>query len=1034
VSSQLVEIRLLGPVEVYAQARLLPAGPPQQRRLLAALAADTGRMVTVQALIDRVWDEAPRGARHTLHVLITRLRGVLRDGDKTLARIVHRSGGYVLDMDPLQVDVHRFLALVASARGSDCPGQDRVEMLRQARALWRGDPLADVSGHWAARMREAWRQQHLDAVLAWARAELSVGDSDAVIGPLTELIADHPLVEPLAAVLMRALFTAGRAGDALQHYATVRERLAEQLGVDPGQELQATHRSILSGDPHRPPPQVPTPSAAPQRTVPTQLPADVAAFTGRGGEVAQLDAFLGGRPAAEGPNPEPTTVVITAVSGTAGVGKTALAVRCAHRSAGRFPDGQLYLNLRGYDPDQPVSAADALTRFLHTLGVASADIPLDVDERAALYRTRIAGRRMLIVLDNAAAVEQVRPLLPGTPSCAVLVTSRDSLAGLVAVHGAHRINLDPLPADDAIALLRRLVGNRVDTEPESAVTLAEQCARLPLALRIAAELAVSRPTTPLSSLVAELTDRQQRLHLLNAGGDPRAAVTAVFSWSVRHLPPDAAAAFGLLGLHPGPDFDAYAVAALADTGLDHARRIQGVLARAHLVHPTGPGRCGMHDLLRAYATGLTDPTHDPRVAMGRLFDYYLATAATAMRPLYPAEAHYRPRIPPATTSVPNLADPDTARTWLDTELPNLVTVVAHTAAHGWTTHATRLAATLFSYLDSGHHTDALTIHTHARNAAQQAGDPAGQAHALLGVGTAHRRLGHYGPAAAHYEQALAIFQRVSDAHGQARALNGLGIVERRLGHYVPAADHHEQALAMFRQTRDQHGEANALNNLGLLRRRLGDYGRAADHHRQALTLYRQTGDQDGEAHTLNNLGLIEQQLGHYRAAAAHHEQALAKFRTLGHRDGEASALDNLGIVHTRLGQPDKAIEYFRQALTIVREIGERGGEAWILNGLGEASHTAGRPADALTHHAAALTLATQLSAGDQQARAHTGLGRAHHTLGNHGTARTHYDQALATYVRLGMPDADTVRTHLATLDDAHSTKDTPRGGSPATSR
>src|SRR5688500_3360544 len=231
MSGQLLEVRLLGPVELYSQERLLPAGPPQQRRLLAALAADTGRMVTVQALSDRVWDEAPSGDRHTLHVLITRLRGVLRDGDQTLARIVHRSGGYVLEIDPSQVDVHRFLALVASARGAGCPGQDRVEMLRRARELWRGDPLADVPGQWAARTRDAWRQQYLDASLAWARAELSAGDADAVVGPLTELAGDYPLVEPLAAALMRALSTTGRAADALQQYTVIRERLADQLGV-----------------------------------------------------------------------------------------------------------------------------------------------------------------------------------------------------------------------------------------------------------------------------------------------------------------------------------------------------------------------------------------------------------------------------------------------------------------------------------------------------------------------------------------------------------------------------------------------------------------------------------------------------------------------------------------------------------------------------------------------------------------------------------------------------------------------------------
>jgi DNA-binding SARP family transcriptional activator len=613
MSSQSLEIRLLGPVEVYSQSRLVPAGPPQQRRLLAALAADTGRMVTVQALIDRVWDEAPGGARHTLHVLITRLRGVLRDGDQTLARIVHRSGGYLLEIDPPQVDVHRFLALIASARGPDRPGQDRVEMLRQARELWRGDPLADVPGQWAARTRDAWRQQYLEASLAWARAELSAGDPDAVIGPLIELAGDHPLVEPLAAVLMRALFSAGRAADALRHYTAVRERLAEQLGMDPSQELQATHRSILRGDPHQTPPPTATPPAAPPRRVPAQLPADVAAFTGRAVEVAVVDALLSGHAETEGPKPEPTAVVITAVSGTAGVGKTALAVRCAHRAAGRFPDGQVYLNLRGYDPDQPVSAADALARLLHTLGVAASDIPLDVDERAALYRTGIAGRRMLIVLDNAATVEQVRPLLPGTASCVVVVTSRAALAGLVAVHGAHRLDLDVLPAGDANSLLRQLIGERVDDEPLATSVLVERCARLPLALRVAAERATAHPADRLADLVAALDDPGRRLELLAAGGDPRAGVRAAFSWSYRRLPPDAAHIFRLAGRHPCQDLEAEDVAALDGTCACAARRSLALLADEHLVQPAGCGRYVMHDLLRAYAAGLDEaPTaHQP---------------------------------------------------------------------------------------------------------------------------------------------------------------------------------------------------------------------------------------------------------------------------------------------------------------------------------------------------------------------------------------------------------------------------------------
>ncbi|MPZ29228.1 MAG: AfsR family transcriptional regulator, partial [Micromonosporaceae bacterium] len=285
-------------------------------------------------------------------------------------------------------------------------------------------------------------------------------------------------------------------------------------------------------------------------------------------------------------------------------GKTALAVHWAHRVRDRFPDGQLYVNLRGYDPDQPVAPADALARFLTGLGVAGPDVPLELEDRAARYRSEVAGRRMLVVLDNAATVEQVRPLLPGTGKCLVAVTSRDSLAGLVAVDGAHRLDLDLLPPRDAVALLRRLVGERVDAEPEAALTLVDQCARLPLALRVAAELAASRPAVPLAELVAELSDRQRRLELLDAGGDPHAAVRVVFSWSIRRLSPETARTFRLLGLHPGPDFDPYAAAALADTTLEQAGRELEQLVRAHLIHTTAPARYAMHDLLRIYAIQL----------------------------------------------------------------------------------------------------------------------------------------------------------------------------------------------------------------------------------------------------------------------------------------------------------------------------------------------------------------------------------------------------------------------------------------------
>ncbi|MCA1673826.1 MAG: AfsR family transcriptional regulator, partial [Actinobacteria bacterium] len=356
-------------------------------------------------------------------------------------------------------------------------------------------------------------------------------------------------------------------------------------------------------------------------------------------------------------------------------GKTALALRWAHRVRGEFPDGQLYVNLRGYDPDQPLVATDALAGFLRALGMAGQHIPLEVDERATAYRSLLDGRRMLIVLDNASSVEQVRPLLPGSPSCLVVVTSRDSLAGLVARHGARRLELDLLPAEDAVALLRALIGERVEAEPEAAAALAGQCAWLPLALGVAAELAATRPTVSLAQLVSELADHQRRLELLDAGGDPRTAVRAVFSWSYQHLPVETARAFRLIGLHPGLDLDPYAAAALTDTSRDHAQHLLDLLARAHLIQSTSSGRYGMHDLLRAYATHLVtieDPENERRAALTRLFDHYLGTAAAAMDIFIPAEQYRRPCIPPLATPSPPMSDPTTARAWLDAERATLV--------------------------------------------------------------------------------------------------------------------------------------------------------------------------------------------------------------------------------------------------------------------------------------------------------------------------------------------------------------------------
>jgi tetratricopeptide (TPR) repeat protein len=812
---------------------------------------------------------------------------------------------------------------------------------------------------------------------------------------------------------------------------------------------------------HRP---ADSPAQTATRVVPTQLPADVEIFRGRSQELADLDRLLihttGTAAAAPFTGKDSTAVVISAVSGTAGVGKTALTLRWAHRVRGEFRDGQLYVNLHGFDPEQPLSAADALAGFLRALGVVGTNIPVGVEERAAAYRSLLDGRRMLIVLDNASSVEQVRLLLPGTPSCVVVVTSRDSLAGLVARHSARRIDLDLLPMEDAVALLAALIGGRVAAEPETAATLARLCAQLPLALRVAAELAAARPRISLAQLVSELADEQRRLELLDAGGDDRTAVRGVFSWSYRHLPALAARAFRLMGLHPGPDFDSYAVAALLDSSRDRAQQTLNALARAHLIQTPRPGRYGMHDLLRAYATYLADVEDaetEQRPSLTRLFDHYLSTAATAMDVLVPAEQHRRPRVPAPVTPAPPIPDRPTARRWLDTERATLTAISAYTAARGWLSHTTALSTTLHRYLDGGgHFADGLTVHTHALHAARHTHSPAAELDALLNLGHMYWQHSHYAQATDHLQQALVIASEIGDRHGETNArLNlgivaqrqgdyglainhlqlalaiaseigdrvgetntqlNLGIVDRRQGHYRLAADHCRQALAIAGEIGDRHGEANALDHLGTIYQRQGRYSHAAEHHQQALVLFQEIGDRHGEANTLVDLGTVYRRQGNYQKAAEHHQQALALFRNMDDQHGETCALNRVGETLIAMGQPDQALAQHAAALTLATQIGDRYEQARAHNGLAYAHQVAGAPDRALAHHAAALTLATQIGERYEQARAHDGLARTYQLAGQRNQARQHWHNAFALYTELGVPDVNDVRARLIALD------------------
>jgi len=986
-----LEFCLLGPVVVRRGGAALPVPRGSQRAVLAALLLNAGRIVSVDELAETLWGTQPRpSARATVRNYVKRLRRVLGED-----RIVTAAPGYAIRADPGELDVTRFEDLLEAARGAARDGswQAAADRAGSALALWRGEPLADVRSDLLALRAVPWLAElRLQATELRVDAELHLGRTTAVIAELEQLAAVHPLRERLHGLLMQALCRDGRRAEALAAYRHVRRVLVDELGTEPGAELRELHRQILQADGR------PGGQGRPEPEVPRELPGPVRPFVGRQAELEALTRRLD----------EDGTVVISAVRGTAGVGKTALAVHWAHQVASRFPDGQLYVNLRGYDPGTPVSAGQALDGLLRALGVHDTELPAGTDERAARYRSLLAGRKMLVVLDNACDAEQVRPLLPGRSSCVTVVTSRDSLAGLVARDGAWRLDLDLLPESEAVGLLRALIGARVDAEPEAAVGLAARCARLPLALRVAAERATAEPAAPLAGLVAELADQQ--LDLLEVGGDPRTAIRAVFSWSFRRLDEEAADAFRRLGLHPGLHFDAYVVAALAGVPLGPARRLLDRLARAGLIQPTGPGRYGMHDLLRVYAAEQVQGD-ERRAALTRLFDYYLAAAATAALAIFPADTD-QPRVP-RSGPLPPIADPAAALAWLDAQRTDLVAVAGYAARHGWPGHAIGLAATVFRYPQTGDLADDVAMHGHACHAAAQTGDRAAEAAALTMLGRAVSAQGRLGEAAGHFERALERYRAAGDQGGEAMTLVSLGYVDYGQGRYRRSAGFYWRALALYRQAGQASGEASVLQNLGLVDLRRGHHERAAGYFRRSLALFRDAGLRSGEAYVLRNLGELELRRGRYGQAAGHLRRSLELCRQTGNRFCEARVLACLGMVRLRQDRPRQAAGRLRRSLALHREAGNPSGQAEALNGLGEALLACGRAGPARDRHADALALATRADDRYEQARAHRGLARACLAAGDAGQAGRHWRQALAGYAALGIPEADQVRAEIA---------------------
>jgi DNA-binding SARP family transcriptional activator/tetratricopeptide (TPR) repeat protein len=1010
---------VLGPLQVVdGSGTGWVVSAAKQRIVLATLLLAGGRTVSAASLAESLWDGfPPPNAAMVLRTYLSRLRHTLGPAG---ARIAGRPPGWAVELHaPEEFDLAEAESLRQAARTA-AEAQDWGQasvLLSRALGLWRGEPLVDVPSA-ALTRREAGRLAELRLQLTEARidADLCLGRHNGLVAELWRLAAEHPLREHVRAQLMLACYRCGQQAAALEVYRDARATLAGELGVEPGNELREMHQRVLTADPLLTaaagaaigrPEDDQRPCSGREVVVPRQLPAAVSCFTGRGAELAALTGLLDRQQGGRAP-----AVVISAIAGTAGIGKTALAVQWAHQVAARFPGGQLYVNLRGYDRDDPVPAADALAGFLHGLGVPGPQVPDGVEDRARLYRTMLAGRQVLVLLDNARDGEQVRPLLPGDAGSVAVVTSRDHLAGLVAADGAVRLALDVLPPADAVALLASLIGSRADADPGAVAELAVLCARLPLALRIAAELAAARPAVPLSDLVAEL--EAARLDGLDAGED-RADVRAVFSWSLRQLDESTAAAFALTGLHPGENLDMYAAAALAGTSTAQARRVLRRLHQASLVQDTRAGRYGLHDLLRVYARTLAaarDAGGQTRQALTRLFDYYLAAAAAAMNVLYPAEAHHRPRVPRSAVVMPEMRGEAGARAWLDAERSNLVAVVAHCAGHGWPSHATGLAGTVFRYLYNGHLPEASTVCADALRAARAAGDLAGEAAALNAIGGIDISKGNFRDAADHFQGALQNYRRCGDRTGEARALNNLGLTEQELHNLSSAAGYYHQAIAAYQDAGHGAAAARTVTHLAAAEIELGLHDNAAEHLQSAVPVLRNAKDHYSEAGALLQMGDLSLCRGELAQAVGYFEQAMAIFRRIDHPDDVAEGLSGLGRVSLRQCDYLRAISYLRQAIDVYRRASAQHGEIRALRRLAVALDGAGQPAAARAELQTALRLAAESGDTYQQASAHSDLADSHHCAGQDDQARYHWEHALSLYTQLGAPEAEQIRPRL----------------------
>ncbi|MGW7577702.1 BTAD domain-containing putative transcriptional regulator [Streptomyces sp. NPDC054765] len=1054
----LVDIYVLGPICLGARDRRVGLGSDKERCILASLALSAGRPVSLETLVDRLWDERPPAkARGSVHTYVSRVRRAIRTAaaGATAApgseepvpspagpppAITQHAHTYTLAITPERVDWHHFQKLAAQARSQSDEGNDNAAatLLHEAEALWEDEALAGLPGIWPERTRARLAEERLGAATSRIAAELRLRRFQGALGPLSSLSAHHPHDEMLLEYLMLAYYGCGRHADALRVYQDARRRLREELGTDPSDQLTRVHQHILRRAPLRelvPYPADARRARAPERAVdltgprrsgvsapatPRNLPRHTS-LVGRGTELHRLCAAVVDTtddPAEAGP--APAVISLEAISGMAGVGKTAVAVTAADHLGARFPDGQLYLDLRAHARVQaPLNAGAALATLLRLLGVAPDAVPRKVEERTALWQTLLAHKRAVVILDDAAGTDQVRPLLPGSGSASlVIITSRRHLAGLP---GTRRLALDVLPPDDATALFRKFAGQERTRDATAVDHIVQLCGYLPLAIEIAANRFNARPSWTLTTLWELLSRGPGRLGELRDGNSE---IARVFEMSYQTLTALQQTVFRQLALHLGAEFGSHAAAALLNLPLEETDRLLETLLHCHLIQEPAPHRYRFHDLLGEYARALTfseDTEEERKGALHRLVDFYLHAADAADRLLYPRRLRLPRRNPGAATALPPLRHAVHAKEWLTVERSNLLTTERYARVHGPSDRAALLSHVLAGFLDAEcHWTDTDRMQRHAAEHWERTGDRHARCLALLDLGATHTNTSRYPQAEEAARRALALARAVDAPEAEADALRALGILQWHLGRTHEALGLHRETLRIHLRSGDIWARARCENNIAIALLFLGEPQDSLKHFTNAIKNFRLSGDDRNAAKCINNLGDLHMRTGNTDLAKRAYEEALALATELGSLADQVTAQANLaGLLIASQDPHDitSGLDMYQECLCAFRRLGDRRNEGNSLIGIGIAHHRLGHYAEAAGQHGKALALARGIGAANEEAHALHRLGAAEAALGNPGDAAGHLEMSIALAERIQAREQKA--RSMDTLADVH---------------